>query len=81
MKSFYKVMKVIAIIAAIIGIVYVVAAYGDKIVAWAKKTIGKIFGKRTRLFDIDEQAEGAEENEDDFYEADYIEDAALVTEG
>ena len=46
MKTFYKVMRVIAIIAAIIGIVYVVAAYGDKIVAWARKTIGKIFGKR-----------------------------------
>ena len=58
MKSFNKVLKIIAIIAAIIGIVYIVAVYGDKIVAWAKRTMGRLFNKRTHFFDIDEQAEG-----------------------
>ena len=57
MKSFYKVLKIVAIIAAIIGIVYIVAAYGDKIVAWARRTMGRLFNKRTRFFDVDEQAE------------------------
>ena len=57
MKTFYKVLKVVAIIAAIIGIVYIVAAYGDKIVAWARRTMGRLFNKRTRFFDIDEQVE------------------------
>ena len=58
MKTFYKVLKIVAIIAAIIGIVYVVAAYGDKIVAWARRTMGRLFNKRTRFFDIEEQGEG-----------------------
>ena len=58
MKSFNKVLKVIAIIAAIVGIIYIVAVYGDKIVAWAKRTMGRLFNKRTRFFDIDEQSEG-----------------------
>lgn len=38
MKTFANVMKVIAALAAIAGIVYVVVNYGDKIAAWFKKT-------------------------------------------
>ena len=30
-------LKVLSALAAIAGVVYVIAAYGDKIVAWAKK--------------------------------------------
>lgn len=36
MKTF---LKVLAALAAIAGAVYVVATYGDKIVAWAKKLL------------------------------------------
>lgn len=57
MKTFNKVIKAIAIIAAIVGIIYIVAVYGDKIVAWAKRTTSRIFNKRTRFFDIEEQTE------------------------
>lgn len=39
MKIFGTVMKIVAALAAVAGIVYVVATYGDKIVAWAKKTL------------------------------------------
>ena len=39
MKVFYTVLKVIAALAVVAGIVYVVATYGDKIVAWAKGLI------------------------------------------
>ena len=57
MKTFGKVMKVLTTIAAIIGIVYVVATYGDRIVAWANDLLDRFFDKRTRFFDIEEQME------------------------
>ena len=41
MKVFTTVLKILAALAAIAGIVYFVATYGDKIVAWAKKMLGK----------------------------------------
>ncbi len=31
--------KILAALAAIVGVVYVIATYGDKIVAWAKKML------------------------------------------
>lgn len=37
MKAFNTIMKILAALAAVAGAVYVVATYGDKIVAWAKK--------------------------------------------
>lgn len=39
MKVFLTVLKIVAVLAAIAGIVYAVAAYGDKMVAWAKKVL------------------------------------------
>lgn len=39
MKVFANIMKIVAALAAIAGVVYVVATYGDKIVAWAKKVL------------------------------------------
>jgi len=36
MKTFGTIMKIVAALAVIAGIVYVVATYGDKIVAWAR---------------------------------------------
>ena len=41
MKAFNTVMKVVTALAAIAGAVYVVATYGDKIVAWAKSLLEK----------------------------------------
>ena len=41
MKTFNLIAKIVAALAAIAGIVYVVATYGDKIVAWAKKLLAK----------------------------------------
>lgn len=60
MKTINKILSVLATIAAIIGIVYVVATYGDKIVAWANALIDRFFDKRTRFFDIEEQMESEE---------------------
>lgn len=39
MKTFYTILKVLAALAAIAGVVYIVATYGDKIVAWARNLL------------------------------------------
>ena len=40
MKVLSTVLKVVIALAAVAGAVYVIATYGDKIVAWAKKMLG-----------------------------------------
>lgn len=39
MKVFNVVVKLVVALAAVAGAVYVAATYGDKIVAWCKKTL------------------------------------------
>ena len=39
MKTVNLIVKILAALAAITGIVYVIATYGDQIVAWAKKLL------------------------------------------
>ena len=39
MKLFTNILKVLSALAAVAGAVYVIATYGDKIVAWAKKLL------------------------------------------
>lgn len=39
MKVLGTILKIVAALAALAGIIYVVATYGDKIVAWAKKLL------------------------------------------
>ena len=41
MKTFANIMKVLTALAAIAGVIYVIATYGDKIVAWAKKLLAQ----------------------------------------
>ena len=41
MKIVGTVLKILAALAAVAGAVYVIATYGDKIVAWAKSLLGK----------------------------------------
>lgn len=41
MKIFTMILKILAALAAVAGIIYVIATYGDKIVAWAKGLLGK----------------------------------------
>ena len=60
MKTVNKILSTLATIAAIIGIVYVIATYGDKIVAWANSLLDRFFNKRTCFFNIDEQMETEE---------------------
>ena len=41
MKAMSIVLKILTALAAVAGVVYVIATYGDKIVAWAKRLLGK----------------------------------------
>lgn len=41
MKVFASVVKILTALAAVAGAVYVIATYGDKIVAWAKNLMAK----------------------------------------
>ncbi len=40
MKTWTAIIKILAALAAVAGVVYVIATYGDKIVAFAKKLLG-----------------------------------------
>lgn len=42
MKVFNTIVKIAVALAAVAGAVYVAATYGDKIVAWCKKTLGAL---------------------------------------
>lgn len=52
MKTFRKILSVLAILAAAAGAVYVFATYGDRISAWAKDLLDKFnnccFCKKTQ---------------------------------
>lgn len=41
MKVFTTILKIVAALAAIAGVIYVIATYGDKLTAWAKKLLDK----------------------------------------
>lgn len=41
MKTFALVAKILAALAAAAGVVFIVATYGDKIVAWCKEMLAK----------------------------------------
>lgn len=41
MKAFAMITKVLTALAAVAGVIYIIATYGDKIVAWAKNLLGR----------------------------------------
>ena len=41
MKTFGLIVKLLTAIAAVAGAIYIVATYGDKVVAWAKEMMAK----------------------------------------
>lgn len=41
MKTFNIIVKILAALAAITGVVYIIATYGDKIVSWAKGLLNR----------------------------------------
>lgn len=42
MKTFNAIVKILTALAAVAGAVYVVATYGEQIVAWAKKVLSSL---------------------------------------
>lgn len=42
MKAFNTIIKILTALAAIAGAVYVIATYGEQIVAWAKKVLASL---------------------------------------
>lgn len=41
MKVFNTILKILAVLAMIAGAIYVIATYGDKIAAWARKLLNR----------------------------------------
>ena len=41
MNAFKTIVKILTALAAIAGVIYIIATYGDKIVAWAKKLLAQ----------------------------------------
>lgn len=59
MKVCRAILSIVATLAAIAGIVYIVAKYGDKIVAWAKELMNKFCCCKKSSFEADIEAETA----------------------
>lgn len=53
MKVAGIIIKIVVALAAVAGIVYLAAAYGDRIVAWAKKMISRCKKADVVIFDED----------------------------
>ena len=53
MKVVGKILKVLVALAAIAGVVYVIAAYGERIVAWAKSLLARLQGDEDCFYDDD----------------------------
>ena len=66
MKTFNTILKVLAILAAIVGIVYVAATYGERIVAWARDLLNKFRGDDFCCYDEDFYNDTVQANEADF---------------
>ena len=54
MKIVGKILKVLVALAAIAGVIYVIAAYGERIVAWAKDLLARLRGDEDCFYDDDD---------------------------
>ena len=72
MKAFEIIAKILAAVAVIAGIVYLVATYGDKIVAWAKKLLPC---KECEIVEETEETEPEETTEEAAETVDVVEEA------
>lgn len=72
MKTFSLIMKILAALLAVAGVVFLVATYGDKIVAWFKKILQKakpVYSNK-RDFDCEysDEIDDAEDMEEEEFE-------------
>lgn len=68
MKVFTKILAILAAVAAIAGAIYIVATYGDKIVAWAKSLLEKFRCKDEFIYCEEADEESVQAEEADFEE-------------
>lgn len=54
MKAFSTIIKILAVIAAVAGIIFILATYGDQIVVWCKRLLEKVRAYRN---DFDHEGE------------------------
>lgn len=64
MKTFLIILKILAALLAIAGIIYIVATYGDRIVAWFKKLLNKAKPLYSFKRNFDEEVETVDTEED-----------------
>ena len=60
MKTFGTILKILGALAAIAAIIFVIARYGEAIVAWAKRMLAKLgltCSQDVTLYDTEETAE------------------------
>ena len=57
MKVWRTILSIVATLAAVAGIVYIVAKYGDQIVAWAKELMSKFCCCKKASFEETVEAE------------------------
>ena len=74
MKAVNTIVKILTALAAIAGVIYVVATYGEQIVAWCKKTLESL--PKCPCCVKDEAAEEAQEAAEEAEEAPAEEAAA-----
>ena len=69
MKTWEVVLKIVAALLVVAGVIFVIITYGDKIVAWFKRMFGQseVTIYEDEEFDIEEAPEDAAE-EGDFVE-------------
>ncbi len=66
MKTVNTILKVLAVLAAIVGVVYVAATYGERIVAWARDLLDKFRGDDFCCYDEDFFDDEVQATEGDF---------------
>jgi len=72
MKTWSIILKILAALAVLAGIIFVIAAYGDKIVAWSKKLTRKVINTfRKAPIKLYEQDEAFEDGEVEAEETDF----------
>lgn len=63
MKTINTILKIAAALAVAAGVIYVIATYGDKIVAWAKEMLDKCSCMKCNCCACEAEEEPAEEAE------------------
>ena len=61
MKIAATIAKILAAVATVAGAVYLIATYGDQIVAWAKNLLARMRGKNEYVYANDDAYDATEE--------------------